>query len=222
MDGRSVGSWARSEGDPIGFLDRLVDFEKFGKREPFSRHSRHGVSQHCHFPPDRGHTSIAAGVPRGAGTDSPDGFDLSRMRALLGLMGNPERSLSVVHVVGTKGKGSTAQVSSCLALTHGPFPAGSCVVKTLDLDLVSAVEPAIAPACPRGDATVIGVHGIRRAAHVSPPRFPQMVAGILHASGASVGLYTSPHLFHPRESIALFNDAPHWGPITEVSVLTSV
>jgi len=115
-----VGSWARSEGDPIGFLDRLVDFEKFG-------------------------------VPRGAGTDSPDGFDLSRMRALLGLMGNPERSLSVVHVVGTKGKGSTAQ----------------------------------------------------------------MVAGILHASGASVGLYTSPHLFHPRESIALFNDAPHWGPITE-------
>jgi len=36
------------------------------------------------------------------------GFKLDRMRALLGRLGHPERHLPVVHVAGTKGKGSTA------------------------------------------------------------------------------------------------------------------
>lgn len=39
---------------------------------------------------------------------SPEKFDLSRMHALLDLMGHPEREFKVVHVAGTKGKGSTA------------------------------------------------------------------------------------------------------------------
>lgn len=39
---------------------------------------------------------------------SPEKFDLSRMRALLDRMGHPEREYKVIHVAGTKGKGSTA------------------------------------------------------------------------------------------------------------------
>lgn len=42
-------------------------------------------------------------------------FDLGRMRQLLAAMGNPQKSLKVVHVAGTKGKGSTcAMLASML------------------------------------------------------------------------------------------------------------
>lgn len=40
-------------------------------------------------------------------TASPGGWGLGRMRRLLQLLGNPQRDLKVVHVAGTKGKGST-------------------------------------------------------------------------------------------------------------------
>lgn len=36
-----------------------------------------------------------SGVPKGAGTDSEDGFDLGRMRRLMGLMGNPQSRFKV-------------------------------------------------------------------------------------------------------------------------------
>lgn len=36
-----------------------------------------------------------AGVPKGAGTDSEDGFDLGRMRRLLQLLGNPHSKFKV-------------------------------------------------------------------------------------------------------------------------------
>lgn len=39
---------------------------------------------------------------------SPEKFELQRMRDLLGLMGDPQKSFPIVHVAGTKGKGSTA------------------------------------------------------------------------------------------------------------------
>ncbi len=39
---------------------------------------------------------------------SPEKFDLSRMQTLLDRMGHPEREYKVIHVAGTKGKGSTA------------------------------------------------------------------------------------------------------------------
>jgi dihydrofolate synthase / folylpolyglutamate synthase len=39
---------------------------------------------------------------------SPEKFDLGRMVAFLELLGNPHRSYPVIHVAGTKGKGSTA------------------------------------------------------------------------------------------------------------------
>ncbi|XP_030536061.1 dihydrofolate synthetase isoform X2 [Rhodamnia argentea] len=49
-----------------------------------------------------------SGVPKGAGTDSDDGFDLGRMRRLMGRLGNPDSRFKAVHIAGTKGKGSTA------------------------------------------------------------------------------------------------------------------
>ena len=39
---------------------------------------------------------------------SPENFDLSRMRALMAALGNPENSYKTVHIAGTKGKGSVA------------------------------------------------------------------------------------------------------------------
>ena len=39
---------------------------------------------------------------------SADKFDLSRMTALLELLGHPERDYSVIHIAGTKGKGSVS------------------------------------------------------------------------------------------------------------------
>src|SRR5947209_9219373 len=38
----------------------------------------------------------------------PSDLRLDRMRTLLALLGNPEQRLRIVHVAGTKGKGSTA------------------------------------------------------------------------------------------------------------------
>eukprot|EP00268_Persea_americana_P035561 TRINITY_DN3508_c0_g2_i1.p1 TRINITY_DN3508_c0_g2~~TRINITY_DN3508_c0_g2_i1.p1 ORF type:complete len:124 (+),score=24.19 TRINITY_DN3508_c0_g2_i1:172-543(+) len=49
-----------------------------------------------------------SGVPKGAGTDSSDGFDLGRMRRLMERLGNPHSKFKAVHIAGTKGKGSTA------------------------------------------------------------------------------------------------------------------
>lgn len=60
-----------------------------------------------------------SGVPRGAGTDSKDGFDLGRMRRLMELLGNPQSKFKTVHVAGTKGKGSTAAFLSNILCSEG-------------------------------------------------------------------------------------------------------
>ncbi|KAL3365740.1 hypothetical protein AABB24_010738 [Solanum stoloniferum] len=60
-----------------------------------------------------------SGVPKGAGTDSEDGFDLGRMRRLMGLMGNPQSRFKTVHIAGTKGKGSTAAFLSSILRAEG-------------------------------------------------------------------------------------------------------
>ncbi|GLU09066.1 hypothetical protein SLE2022_259430 [Rubroshorea leprosula] len=59
------------------------------------------------------------GVPKGAGTDSDDGFDLGRMRRLMDRLGNPQSKFKVVHVAGTKGKGSTASYLSNILQAEG-------------------------------------------------------------------------------------------------------
>lgn len=46
-------------------------------------------------------------------------FNLERMHRLVGLLGNPERSFPVVHVAGTKGKGSTAAMIASVLSTAG-------------------------------------------------------------------------------------------------------
>lgn len=60
-----------------------------------------------------------AGVPRGAGTDSSEGFDLGRMRRLLSRLGDPLSQYPVVHIAGTKGKGSTAAFVSNILRAEG-------------------------------------------------------------------------------------------------------
>lgn len=47
---------------------------------------------------------------------SPDAFKLDRMAALLDRLGNPQRDVRCVHIAGSKGKGSTVEMTaSCLA-----------------------------------------------------------------------------------------------------------
>ena len=46
-------------------------------------------------------------------------FKLGRMRRLLSLIGNPEQGMNIVHVAGTKGKGSTASLLSGVLVAAG-------------------------------------------------------------------------------------------------------
>ena len=39
---------------------------------------------------------------------SPDQFELGRMRDLMAALGNPEQDYPIIHIAGTKGKGSVA------------------------------------------------------------------------------------------------------------------
>src|SRR5512139_2043553 len=43
---------------------------------------------------------------------SPDQFNLERMRAFVQSMGNPQSAYPIIHIAGTKGKGSTAAFCS--------------------------------------------------------------------------------------------------------------
>uniref|UniRef100_A0A7C9EKM6 Dihydrofolate synthase n=1 Tax=Opuntia streptacantha TaxID=393608 RepID=A0A7C9EKM6_OPUST len=60
-----------------------------------------------------------SGVPENAGTDTDDGFDLGRMRRLVDRLGNPQAKYKVVHIAGTKGKGSTAAYLSNILRAAG-------------------------------------------------------------------------------------------------------
>ncbi|XVE64334.1 hypothetical protein DITRI_Ditri07aG0093400 [Diplodiscus trichospermus] len=60
-----------------------------------------------------------SGVPKDAGTESDDGFDLGRMRRLMERLGNPQSNFKSVHIAGTKGKGSTAAYLSNILRTEG-------------------------------------------------------------------------------------------------------
>ena len=92
--------------------------------------------------------------------NSEEGMKLDRMRELLGRLGNPQVGLSIVHVAGTKGKGSTAAMIAGV-LTAAGFPTGlftsphlerieeriaidaqPCSPETF-ADLVEAVRPAV-------------------------------------------------------------------------------
>jgi hypothetical protein len=49
-----------------------------------------------------------------AGSYSARDFKLDRMRRLLALLGDPHERLPVVHIAGTKGKGSTAAMTASI------------------------------------------------------------------------------------------------------------
>lgn len=46
-------------------------------------------------------------------------LDLKRMKMILDLFGNPEKSMRVIHVTGTNGKGSTARMAEALCRAYG-------------------------------------------------------------------------------------------------------
>ncbi len=54
--------------------------------------------------------------PRDAATSA---FGLARMNQLLDFLGNPQSNLRVVHIAGTKGKGSTAAMTACILQRAG-------------------------------------------------------------------------------------------------------
>ncbi len=53
----------------------------------------------------------------------PSDLQLDRMRALLALLGNPHQKLRIVHVAGSKGKGSTSAMLACV-LGHAGYRTG--------------------------------------------------------------------------------------------------
>ena len=47
------------------------------------------------------------------------GLSLDHMRSLVGVLGDPQDSVQVIHVTGTNGKGSTARMITALLVAHG-------------------------------------------------------------------------------------------------------
>jgi len=54
---------------------------------------------------------------------SPEKFNLSRMNRFLELLGNPQRDYEIIHVAGTKGKGSVCAMISSI-LSHSGYKTG--------------------------------------------------------------------------------------------------
>jgi hypothetical protein len=82
-------------------LASLIDYEKQGVPKAA------GVA-----PSAPAAAAAAAGSGGGGGVQEPKGFDLGTMHSLLAALGNPQQQLSVVHIAGTKGKGSVAALMS--------------------------------------------------------------------------------------------------------------
>ena len=56
---------------------------------------------------------------RGFATYAPEFYDLDRVRALLAMLRKPHEQFRIVHVAGTKGKGSTAAMTESILRTAG-------------------------------------------------------------------------------------------------------
>ncbi|XP_065626274.1 dihydrofolate synthetase [Quercus suber] len=92
---------------------------KLGPKRWFSAHSEEPELKELMEYMDSLKNYEKVGVPKGAGTDSDDGFDLGRMRRLMERLGNPQAQFKAVHIAGTKGKGSTAAFLSNILRVEG-------------------------------------------------------------------------------------------------------
>jgi folylpolyglutamate synthase/dihydropteroate synthase len=82
------------------FLASLIDYEKLG------------------VPKSAGVSSSTTSSPTGSSSSSAS-FDLRVMRQLLAELGDPQQQLKVVHVAGTKGKGSVVVLLSAILRAAG-------------------------------------------------------------------------------------------------------
>jgi hypothetical protein len=82
-------------------------------------------------------------------TPQPGDLKLDRMRALLALLGNPHQRLRIVHVAGSKGKGSTAALLASVLREAGP---GRPLLHVLRGGDGGRFSPLRAPAGGRGGA----------------------------------------------------------------------
>lgn len=67
-----------------------------------------------------------SGVPKGAGTDSEEGFDLGRMKRLMGLLGNPQSNFKVPFLSPFPLLFAWALLSSFLSSFYDRTPICSC------------------------------------------------------------------------------------------------
>ncbi len=98
---------------------------------------------------------------RGFAAYVPEFYDLERVRRLLSLMGEPQRSFRAVHIAGTKGKGSTAAMiesvlraaGHCTGLYTSPHlhtfreriqVAGQLIPEDSVIQLVETMQPLMA------------------------------------------------------------------------------
>lgn len=67
---------------------------------------------------------LFAHIPKTTSTEFPGELGLTRMEALMKLLGDPQEQVSVIHIAGTSGKGSTAFLTS-VALQSQGFKVGT-------------------------------------------------------------------------------------------------
>jgi hypothetical protein len=101
------------------FLASLVDYEKLGVPKAAGVAAATAAATAAAAAADvvapargPGLGSASAAGAASSSSSSSKGFDLRTMQQLLAEMGNPQQRLSVVHIAGTKGKGSVAALIS--------------------------------------------------------------------------------------------------------------
>ena len=94
--------------------------------------------------------------------------DLSRIKALLSDLGDPQDSLKFVHIAGTNGKGSMAQMFSevfqCAGLKTGLFTSPYIISYTdrIKINGIDIPKPALAKMAKRVKAVPNGQTSLRR------------------------------------------------------------